>query len=312
VWNYICATWLSTVLRRRSPVHDIDLFLTSLDPDTNLQTLRTIWTHLRETVPIHLPIRCLRTAHAVTFACPAPYPTVQVILKPYASVADVLASFDLDVTAVAFDGRRLVTARAHHALVYGYNVCAANRMSQTYEERLVKYLHRGVGVAPGLGFTPAHLCLRSSAPHGLSRFLRLLEWSHADTDADAEKKGANESSTSSNHSPSQIRASARDLERNSPLHIGDDALLHMVERLRMARSAGLSASNSTSSQNKLEWAVLAPDLATVLGTKSLWFWRSASAENRLCVYSEETGEPFAWVHNNSTGSFQPVLSAWLQ
>lgn len=130
---------------------DIDLFLTTRDPDVAFETVLEIFRRLRRAVPPTCQIEVLRTANSVTFLLPWPYRSIQVVNRLYHSAEQVLLGFDLDCCCVAYDGARvLALPRALRALRRGYNLVDPSRQSLTYESRLMKYARRGFTIAiPG-------------------------------------------------------------------------------------------------------------------------------------------------------------------
>ena len=77
---------------------------------------------------------------------------VQIILRRYATISQVLLYFDIDACQLAYDGSTvLATPAARRALTSGVNVADATCRSSSYEQRLHKYARRGFGVVvPGL------------------------------------------------------------------------------------------------------------------------------------------------------------------
>ncbi len=130
---------------------DIDLFLTTRDPDVALETILEVYRRLRRAVPLSCPIEILRSPNSVTFLPPWPYRAIQVVSRLYHSAAQVLLGFDLDCCCVAYDGKSvLALPRALRALRRGYNLVDPSRQSLTYENRLMKYARRGFAIAvPG-------------------------------------------------------------------------------------------------------------------------------------------------------------------
>jgi len=124
-------------------------------------------------------ILVVRTCNAVTFVCDHPRRHVQVVLRLYASPAEILLGFDVDSCAVCFDGSKvLASPRAVRALQRGANLVDTGRRSYTYETRLLKYAKRGFAVAvPGLDrkrVDPAVLGARKfNEVAGLARLLLL-------------------------------------------------------------------------------------------------------------------------------------------
>lgn len=71
----------------------------------------------------------------------------QIILRLYKCIYEVLAGFDVDSCAVAYNGVDVfLTARSLNSFVTGYNVVDMSRRSPSYESRLHKYTRRGFGI----------------------------------------------------------------------------------------------------------------------------------------------------------------------
>jgi hypothetical protein len=86
--------------------------------------------------------RCIRNKSCVSLIFDDKY-TVQIILRVYQSINEVLRGFDLGSSAVGFDGERLyLTELSKFAHEYSCNIIDTTRRSTTYESRLVKYYGR--------------------------------------------------------------------------------------------------------------------------------------------------------------------------
>ena len=79
------------------------------------------------------------------------YP-LQIVLRLFGSVNEVLSAFDVDCCAFAFDGVRVwALPRAMQALRSGCNtVNPQQHRSWAYESRLIKHAQRGCCFAPDL------------------------------------------------------------------------------------------------------------------------------------------------------------------
>jgi hypothetical protein len=76
---------------------------------------------------------------------------IQIILRLYDSVNEVLAGFDIDSCCFAYNGKDyLTTNRGLFTLQHGINCVDLTRRSPTYEMRLIKYARRGFSIyVPG-------------------------------------------------------------------------------------------------------------------------------------------------------------------
>jgi len=131
---------------------DIDIFLVGpLSPAQVESKVRRIRDQvLRATGLDESQVVVVRTKNCFTLACCYPYRHVQVIVRPYSSKLEVLASFDLDCVMVGYDGERvLATRRWCRALSTGVNL-VSRRQFQTqlvaHEARYIKYATRGFGL----------------------------------------------------------------------------------------------------------------------------------------------------------------------
>lgn len=74
---------------------------------------------------------------------------VQIILRRYDSIAEILLNFDLPCVRVAFDGTTIKMLKsAKNAIANGYNVATGYQpfRTGTYEYRLMKYFRRGFNI----------------------------------------------------------------------------------------------------------------------------------------------------------------------
>jgi hypothetical protein len=76
---------------------------------------------------------------------------IQYILRLYHNISEVLHGFDVDCCCMGYDGTDIwITRRCYYALTRGYNSVNMNRLSPSYEYRLIKYALRGIPVyVPG-------------------------------------------------------------------------------------------------------------------------------------------------------------------
>ncbi|KAI3083872.1 hypothetical protein CBS147353_2016 [Aspergillus niger] len=91
---------------------------------------------------------CLRIKNTVTFIAPRwPFRHIQVVLRLYRSVTEILTGFDIDCACVAFDGRHVYTTpRGATAISTRTNTIDLTRRSPSYEMRLFKYRKQNLDV----------------------------------------------------------------------------------------------------------------------------------------------------------------------
>lgn len=72
---------------------------------------------------------------------------VQIILRLYSTISEILHGFDLGSSAVGFDnGKVYFTTLSKHSYEYLVNIVDPSRRSTTYELRLIKYYQRGFSI----------------------------------------------------------------------------------------------------------------------------------------------------------------------
>jgi ankyrin repeat protein len=91
--------------------------------------------------------RTIRTKNAVTIASQYPVRHVQIVLRLYDSISQIITGFDVDCACVAYDGNQVYAApRALAAFMTQCNRVDLSRRSPSYENRLSKYSRRGFEV----------------------------------------------------------------------------------------------------------------------------------------------------------------------
>lgn len=136
---------------------DIDLFCvgTSFDTDDKVKIqldmlavrLYRFWSeHPKANKTATGIMRVFRNDRCVSFKCLSVpnQPVVQVILRRYATVSEVLHGFDLGSAAVAYDGQELYfSSKGKLAYERGLNIVDLKLRRNTFETRLQKYAERG-------------------------------------------------------------------------------------------------------------------------------------------------------------------------
>lgn len=85
--------------------------------------------------------KCIRNNNCVTVMFDS-Y-VIQIILRVYDNISQILHGFDLGSSAVGYDGKRLYfTSLSKVAYEYSCNILDTSRRSTTYERRLIKYFDR--------------------------------------------------------------------------------------------------------------------------------------------------------------------------
>lgn len=131
-----------------APMSDVDLFLYGLDEDEAKEKIKHIEATVRNSLPESTEILAVRTQNAITIVSQYPTRHVQIVLRIYKSIAEVLTGFDVDCSCAAYDGSQVYVApRALAAYITQINHIDLNRRSPSYENRLSKYSHFGFEVS---------------------------------------------------------------------------------------------------------------------------------------------------------------------
>lgn len=128
-----------------APASDVDLFLYGLTEEQALDKIKHIEDKIRNTILYETTT--IRTKNTITIASQYPNRHVQIVLRIYRSIAEILTGFDVDVSCAAYDGKQVFASpRAIAAYMTQINQVDLTRRSPSYENRLSKYSHRGFEV----------------------------------------------------------------------------------------------------------------------------------------------------------------------
>lgn len=128
-----------------APASDVDLFLYGLSEEEGLEKIKQIERNIKDGI-LH-ETTTIRTKNAITIASQYPTRHVQIVLRLYDSVSQIITGFDVDCACAAYDGKQVYAApRAVAAFVTQCNTIDLTRRSPSYENRLSKYSHRGFEV----------------------------------------------------------------------------------------------------------------------------------------------------------------------
>ncbi|KAM0287752.1 hypothetical protein ACHAQH_000283 [Verticillium albo-atrum] len=123
------------------PASDVDLFLYGLTHDEAIEKIKQIEQAIRDAILTEVTV--VRTKYAITIASQYPTRHVQIVLRVYKSIGEILTGFDIDAAGGAYDGKQVyVTPRALGSFVTQINHIDLTRRSPSYENRLSKYSHR--------------------------------------------------------------------------------------------------------------------------------------------------------------------------
>ncbi|KAL2364431.1 hypothetical protein RJZ56_002689 [Blastomyces dermatitidis] len=128
-----------------APSSDVDLFLYGLDEEQAIEKIKQIEKCIRNSILEEVSV--IRTRNALTIVSKYPTRHIQIVLRLYKSVSEILTGFDVDCACTAFDGRQVwASPRAIAAFATRTNSIDLTRRSPSYENRLAKYAHRGFEV----------------------------------------------------------------------------------------------------------------------------------------------------------------------
>lgn len=128
-----------------APASDVDLFLYGLTEEQAVEKIKQIETKMKGSILAETT--SVRTKNAITIVSQYPTRHVQIVLRIYKSIAEILTGFDVDCSCAAYDGRQVYVApRALASYITQVNRIDLSRRSPSYENRLSKYSHRGFEV----------------------------------------------------------------------------------------------------------------------------------------------------------------------
>ncbi|KAK4239714.1 hypothetical protein C8A03DRAFT_32236 [Achaetomium macrosporum] len=127
------------------PASDVDLFLYGLSEEQAIEKIKDIETRVRDALLTETTV--VRTKHAITICSQYPTRHIQIVLRIYKSISEILTGFDIDCSGAAYDGKQVYcTPRALQSYMTQINHIDLTRRSPSYENRLSKYSHRGFEV----------------------------------------------------------------------------------------------------------------------------------------------------------------------
>ncbi|EDU40091.1 Ankyrin repeat domain protein [Pyrenophora tritici-repentis] len=125
-----------------APASDVDLFLYGLTEEQAVEKIKQIEQRIRDSILTETTT--VRTKNAITIASQYPTRHVQIVLRIYRSISEILTCFDVDCSCAAYDGSQVYASpRALAAYMTQINTIDLTRRSPSYENRLSKYSHRG-------------------------------------------------------------------------------------------------------------------------------------------------------------------------
>ncbi|KAI0521370.1 ankyrin repeat protein [Xylaria bambusicola] len=127
------------------PASDVDLFLYGLNEEQVIEKIKDIEASIRDAILSEVTV--VRTKNAITICSQYPTRHIQIVLRVYKSVSEILTGFDIDCSGAAYDGNQVYTTpRALASYITQINPIDLSRRSPSYENRLSKYSHRNFEV----------------------------------------------------------------------------------------------------------------------------------------------------------------------
>ncbi|KAE8369865.1 ankyrin repeat-containing domain protein [Aspergillus caelatus] len=125
-----------------APASDVDLFLYGLTEEAAIEKIKQIEDKIKNAILYETTT--IRTKNTITIVSQYPTRHVQIVLRIYKSISEILTGFDVDCSCAAFDGKQVYASpRALAAYITQTNTIDLTRRSPSYENRLSKYSHRG-------------------------------------------------------------------------------------------------------------------------------------------------------------------------
>ncbi|CEI64211.1 hypothetical protein FVEN_g9050 [Fusarium venenatum] len=123
------------------PASDVDLFLYGLTHEQAIEKIKKIERAVKDALLNEVTV--VRTKYAITIASQYPVRHIQIVLRVYKSVSEILTGFDIDAAGGAYNGSQVyVTPRALGSFITQINHIDLTRRSPSYENRLSKYSKR--------------------------------------------------------------------------------------------------------------------------------------------------------------------------
>ncbi|KAK6542483.1 hypothetical protein TWF694_006436 [Orbilia ellipsospora] len=126
-----------------APTSDIDLFIYGTkDEEVAIQRMKEVEAIIRGN--LLWEATCVRTKNTITIVSQYPNRHIQIVLRLYSSISEILTGFDVNCACVAYNGHQVYASpRAVVSWMLQCNDIDLTRRSPSYEFRLAKYRKRG-------------------------------------------------------------------------------------------------------------------------------------------------------------------------
>jgi ankyrin repeat protein len=124
---------------------DIDIFLYGLTDRQATKKIFEIYENIKSVIPKE--ILCIRGPRAISFVMGSGYRHIQIILRNFKTLPEILLSFDINICSFGYDGENIwCSPRSCYAMTRAVNTVNVTKKSPSYEYRLTKYGKRGYAV----------------------------------------------------------------------------------------------------------------------------------------------------------------------
>ncbi len=168
---------VNIVTNSNAKLNDIDLFVYGLDKKTAKNKIDHVINAIKQkAADLKYETRVYMNNHVINIYV---FDTkkllqIQIILRLYESLAQILVGFDVDCCCVCWDGKNIMaTQRGIMALKHRVNLANISRRSPSYENRLIKYSSRGFDVVTNFNFKDIYnkMFFMNSNNYGFTRLL---------------------------------------------------------------------------------------------------------------------------------------------
>ncbi len=168
---------VNIITKSQAKLNDIDLFVYGLDKAKGLAKIDHIINAIKQKAEdLKYETRVYMNEHVINIYV---FDTkkllqVQIILRLYDTLAQIMVGFDVDCCCVSWNGKSIqTTQRGLYALSHRVNLANLNRRSPSYENRLIKYSARGFDVVTNFDFKNIYnkLFFMNSNNYGFTRLL---------------------------------------------------------------------------------------------------------------------------------------------
>lgn len=168
---------VNIITKSGSKLNDIDLFVYGLDKEKGLAKIDHIINSIKQKATVlNYETRVYMNDHVINIYV---FDTkkllqVQIILRLYDTLAQIMVGFDVDCCCVCYNGKSIqTTQRGLFALKHRVNLASLTRRSPSYENRLIKYSARGFDVVTNFDFKNVYnkLFFMNSNNYGFTRLL---------------------------------------------------------------------------------------------------------------------------------------------